>query len=135
MKGSASLPLTTFRMATQHAMNLEVHEHSRTRIHGEADLQPKRTLKLLKGRSLVRIMACEQTSSAASDHGRQEDSRRIDVMFLCDEWKSSKGRLSTFNREFPVNLAETTRDNINVHCYVAQSDEQSKEDDVIVLYT
>ena len=80
-------------------------------------------------------MACEQTSSAASDHGRQEDSRRIDVMFLCDEWKSSKGRLSTFNREFPVNLAETTRDNINVHCYVAQSDEQSKEDDVIVLYT
>ena len=72
-------------------------------------------------------MACEQTSSAASNHG-QEDSKRIDVMFLCDEWKSCKGGLSTFNREFAVNLAETTRDSINVHCYVAQSDEQSRED-------
>ena len=75
----------------------------------------------------MRIMACEQTSSAASNHG-QEDSKRIDVMFLCDEWKSCKGGLSTFNREFAVNLAETTRDSINVHCYVAQSDEQSRED-------
>ena len=66
-------------------------------------------------------MACGQTSSAA----RRPD---IDVMFLCDEWKSSKGGLSTFNREFAVNLAKTTSGSIKVHCYVSQSDELSKED-------
>ena len=71
--------------------------------------------------SLVRIMACGQISSAAS---RQA----INVMFLCDEWKSSKGGLSTFNREFAVNLAKTTTGRIKVHCYVSQSDELSRED-------
>jgi len=49
-------------------------------------------------------------------------------MFLCDEWKSSKGGLSTFNRAFAVNLAETTNDSIKVHCYVSQSDELSRKD-------
>ena len=66
-------------------------------------------------------MACEQTSSAASRP-------TINVMFLCDEWKSSKGGLSTFNREFAVNLAKTTSGRIKVHCYVSQSDELSRED-------
>ena len=81
----------------------------------------------------MQVMACEQTLSAASVDvctcdEQQKDLKRIDVMFLCDEWKSSKGGLSTFNREFAVNLAKTTSDSINVHCYVAQSDEQSRED-------
>ena len=66
-------------------------------------------------------MACGQHSSAASRPS-------INVMFLCDEWKSSKGGLSTFNREFAVNLAKTTSDSVKVHCYVSQSDELSRED-------
>jgi len=73
-------------------------------------------------------MACEQTSSAAGIDEQQKDSKRIDVMFLCDEWKSAKGGLSTFNREFAVNLAKTTSDSIKVHCYVAQSGELSRID-------
>lgn len=50
------------------------------------------------------------------------------VMFLCNEWKSSKGGLPTFNREFAVNLAKTSSDSIKVHCYVSQSDELDRED-------
>ena len=69
-------------------------------------------------------MACEHTSSAEL----QKNLRCINVMFLCDEWKSSKGGLSTFNREFAVNLAKTTGGSIKVHCYVSQSDELSRED-------
>ena len=69
----------------------------------------------------MRIMACGQTSSAGSRP-------TINVMFLCDEWKSRKGGLSTFNREFAVNLAKTASDSIKVYCYVSQSDEASKED-------
>ncbi len=69
-------------------------------------------------------------SNAASNTSKvaQKDPERINVMFLCDEWKSSKGGLSTFNREFAVNLAITTRESIKVHCYVSQSDEPSRED-------
>ena len=67
-------------------------------------------------------------SSTASTDEPQESPRCINVMFLCDEWKSSKGGLSTFNREFAVNLAKTTSDRIKVHCYVSQSDELSRED-------
>ena len=69
-------------------------------------------------------MACEHTSSAELE----KNLRCINVMFLCDEWKSSKGGLSTFNREFAVNLAKTTSGSIKVHCYVSQSDELSRED-------
>lgn len=53
---------------------------------------------------------------------------RINVLFLCDEWKSSKGGLSTFNRELAVNLEKTTNDTVKIHCYVSQSDEQDRED-------
>ena len=67
-------------------------------------------------------MACGQTSSTASRPAI------INVVFLCDEWKSSKGGLSTFNREFAINLAKTTSGSIKVHCYVSQSDELSRED-------
>ena len=51
-------------------------------------------------------MACEQTSSVANNDETQKNP--INVMFVCDEWKSSKGGQSTFNREFAVNLAKTT---------------------------
>jgi len=66
-------------------------------------------------------MACGQTSSTASTPA-------INVMLLCDEWKSAKGGLSTFNRELAVNLAKTASDIIKVHCYVSQSDELSRKD-------
>ena len=49
-------------------------------------------------------------------------------MFLCDEWKSSKGGLSTFNREFAINLAETTAGSMKIHCYVSNSDDRDRED-------
>ena len=73
-------------------------------------------------------MAYEQSSSAASNDETQKNPRCINVMFLCDKWKSSRGGLSTFIREFAVNLAKTTSDNIKVHCYVSQSDGLSRED-------
>jgi len=73
-------------------------------------------------------MACKQTLTAASNDEPHKNPWCIDVMFLCDEWKSSKGGLSTFNREFAVNLAKTANDSIKVHCYVSQSDELSRED-------
>ena len=50
-----------------------------------------------------------------------------DVMFVCDEWKSSKGGVSTFNREFVINLAKRSSDSMRVHCYVSQSDELDRE--------
>ena len=51
----------------------------------------------------------------------------INVMFICNEWGSSKGGLSTFNREFAVNLAKAS-DKIKVHCYVCSSSEEDRED-------
>ncbi len=75
-------------------------------------------------------MACGQTSNTASSVEGQCDPECINVMFLCDEWKSSKGGLSTFNRELAVNLAKTSSrsETFKVHCYVSQSDELGKED-------
>ena len=52
----------------------------------------------------------------------------IDVMFICNEWGSSKGGLPTFNREFAVNLAEAASDQIRVHCYVCSSSEEDRLD-------
>ena len=49
-------------------------------------------------------------------------------MFLCDEWKSSKGGLSTFNRELSGHLAKTCGEKIKVFCYVSKSDEPDKRD-------
>ena len=40
----------------------------------------------------------------------------IDVMFICSEWGSKKGGLSTFNRELAVNLANISNGRIKVHC-------------------
>ena len=58
----------------------------------------------------------------------QKVDKICNVMLLCNEWKSSKGGLSTFNREFAVNLAKTSSDSIKVYCYVSQSDELDRED-------
>ena len=53
--------------------------------------------------------------------------QRIKVMFVCDEWKSTKGGLSTTNRQFAINVAKTCP-NIEVYCYVAKSDEGDRKD-------
>ena len=52
----------------------------------------------------------------------------IDVMFICSEWGSSKGGLSTFNRELAVNLAKYSKARIRVHCYVCQSTEEERRE-------
>ncbi|KAL9961109.1 hypothetical protein ACROYT_G029998 [Oculina patagonica] len=55
-------------------------------------------------------------------------SQCIDVLFICDEWGSSKGGLSTFNREFAVNLAKASTGKIKIHCYVCSSSEEDRQD-------
>ena len=74
------------------------------------------------------IMAFAKASTAASSLEEQKEPRLIDVMFLCDEWKSSKGGLSTLNREFAINLAKTTTKSMKIHCYVSKSDDRDRED-------
>ena len=75
------------------------------------------------------IMAFAKASTAASSaEEEQKEPRLLDVMFLCDEWKSSKGGLSTFNREFAINLAKTATDSMKIHCYVSKSDDRDRED-------
>ena len=51
----------------------------------------------------------------------------IDVVFLSDMWKSSRGGLSALNREFAINMAEMTP-SMRIHCYVSESDDQDRED-------
>ena len=82
----------------------------------------------MKGSLAKLIMACAKASTTASSAEEQKEPRVIDVMFLCDEWKSSKGGLSTFNREFAINLAKTTTDSMKIHCYVSKSDDRDRED-------
>ena len=72
-------------------------------------------------------MASPKASTAVSSLQEQKE-QVIDVVFLCDEWKSSKGGLSTFNREFAINMAETTTSSMKIHCYVSKSDDQDRED-------
>ena len=57
-----------------------------------------------------------------------EPERAIDILAICDEWKPSKGGLSAFNRELVINLAKLSGDNVNIHCYVSQSDDADRED-------
>ena len=61
-------------------------------------------------------------------HVPDDVSRCVDILFICNEWGSSKGGLSTFNREFAVNLAEASTDKIKVHCYVCSSSEKDRKD-------
>ena len=56
------------------------------------------------------------------------ESQCINVMFLCEEWMSSKGGLPTFNREFAISLAKISNGEIKVHCYVSRSSESDRED-------
>ena len=74
------------------------------------------------------MMNSRQTASISIRSGTGRDPKAINVLFLCDEWKSLKGGLSTFNRELAINLAERSSDNIEVHCYVSQSDDLDRED-------
>ena len=73
-------------------------------------------------------MACSSATTVAIGEKEKKEQRLIDAMFLCDEWKSSKGGLSTFNRELAINLAETTTGSMKIHCYVSRSDDQDRED-------
>ena len=72
-------------------------------------------------------MTCARASTADSGGEEKKEQRLIDVMFLCDEWKSSKGGLSTFNREFAINLAQATTGSMKIHCYVSNSDDRDRE--------
>ena len=53
---------------------------------------------------------------------------KIDVVFLASEWGSLQGGLSTFNREFAINLARKSSQKINVHVYVSTGSEFDKKD-------
>ena len=70
----------------------------------------------------------DKTYRCEVEHIAHDVSRNIDVLFVCDEWGSSKGGLSTFNRELAVTLAETSTDSIKVHCYVCDSNEGERQD-------
>lgn len=45
------------------------------------------------------------------------DNNYVKVMFICGEWGSRKGGISTFNRQLAANLAKTSNERIKVHCY------------------
>ena len=42
---------------------------------------------------------------STSESSDTEKSKLVNVVFVCDEWNSSKCGLSTFNREFAINIA------------------------------
>ena len=65
---------------------------------------------------------------STSESSDREKSKLVDILFVCDEWNSCKGCLSTFNREFAINLAKASRDDFAIHCYVCQSCESDRED-------
>ena len=44
------------------------------------------------------------------------ESKHINVLFVCDEWNSSKGGLATFNREFAIKFAKASSEDFAVHC-------------------
>ena len=56
------------------------------------------------------------------------DNNYVKVMFICGEWGSRKGGLSTFNRQLAANLAKTSNERIKVHCYVSESAEEDRQD-------
>ena len=56
------------------------------------------------------------------------ESKHINVLFVCDEWNSSKGGLATFNRKFAINLAKASSEDFAIHCYVCHSNESDRED-------
>ena len=68
----------------------------------------------------------EASHSSPSPFDRVES--KLNVLFVCDEWNSSKGGLSTFNREIAINLAQSSRNDFAIHCYVCQSSESDRDD-------
>ena len=70
----------------------------------------------------------EDLKSGASCEVMEDQCTCIDVMFICSEWGSSKGGLSTLNRELAVNLAKYAKERIKVHCFVCQSTEEERQD-------
>ena len=82
----------------------------------------------MKENVAIITMASSKASNAGSSYKEQREQKVLDVMFLCDEWKSSKGGLSTFNREFAINLAQATTGSMKIHCYVSNSDDRDRED-------
>ena len=61
---------------------------------------------------------CPNLPSTSESTDRKK-SKLVNILFVCDEWNSSKGGLSTFNREFAINLAKASRDDFLIHCYVS----------------
>ena len=51
-------------------------------------------------------------------------SKKLNVTFLGSEWGSTKGGLSTFNRELAIHLAKN--DNVDVSMYLPQCSEEDK---------
>ncbi|PFX31900.1 putative helicase with zinc finger domain, partial [Stylophora pistillata] len=72
-------------------------------------------------------MACAGMSGVTTGLREQKEQGPIDVLFLCDEWKSTKGGLTTFNRELAINFAKATTGSMKIHCYVSKSDDQDRE--------
>lgn len=59
---------------------------------------------------------------------QESETDRINVIFLCDEWRSSRGGISTFNRELAIYVAKFGSSIVNVYCYVSESSDQDRED-------
>jgi len=84
-------------------VNLAVKDSSDSRIKG--------IVNTLINKVYVRKYLCKSEPSDCVEVRVCDDvSQRIDVMFICGEWGSSKGGLPAFNREFAVNLAKATSD-------------------------
>ena len=70
---------------------------------------------------------CPNLPSTSESPDRKK-SKLVNILFVCAEWNSRKGGLSTFNIEFAINLAKASRDNFVIHCFVSQSSESDRED-------
>ncbi|CAH3044318.1 unnamed protein product, partial [Porites lobata] len=78
--------------------------------------------------SFKKFVRTKKASDEASLSTSDRVESKLNVLFVCNEWNSSRGGLSTFNREFAINLAQTSRDDFAIHCYVCQSSESDRDD-------
>ena len=60
------------------------------------------------------------------EHGGAQSSSELNVLFLASEWRSSKGGLSTINRELAINLASHHRE-VHVTFFVPRCSEEDKK--------
>ena len=79
-------------------------------------------------KKIVRTKKASDEASLSSPSTSDTVESKLNVLFVCNEWNSSRGGLSTFNREFAINLAQTSRDDFAIHCYVCQSSESDRDD-------